>query len=117
MRWGPILVVLVAVSGAQAHTFTSEEIAASLAAPAARVATGAERVTIAPANARVLLVEVGARWYELTPEERSALAAQWREAWRHAVPSGVVAVLDAGTKSPVVRFAPGGDVVAVRAAR
>ena len=104
-------------AGAEAHSLTGEELIASLAAPAARVATGVERVAISPANDRVLVVEVGARWYALAPEARASSATGWRAAWRHAVPGGVVAVLDAGTGAPVVRFAPGGVVAAVGAAR
>ena len=111
-----VLLALVVGVSAHAHTLTVDEMIASLAAPAARVATGVERVARASANERVLVVQVGVRWYDLSPEERSAAASGWRDAWRRVVPAGVVAVLDARSGAPVVRFAPGGSVVAVRAA-
>jgi hypothetical protein len=111
-----VLLAVAASVSAQAHTLTAEEVVASVSAPAARVATGVERVAPSPANERVLVVQVGRRWYDLPVEHRSATAAEWRDLWRHAIPSGVVAVLDARSGSPVVRFAPGGGVAAVRAA-
>jgi hypothetical protein len=111
-----VLLALVVGVSAHAHTLSAEEVVASLASPAARVATGVERVAPSPANERVLVVQVGRRWYDLPVEDRAATAGEWRDLWRHAMPSGVVAVLDARTGSPVVRFAPGGVVAAVRAA-
>jgi hypothetical protein len=107
-----IALVLVAAS-ARAHTPAPEEVVASLAAPAARAATGVERVERARANPRVLLIHVGAAWPAIPRAARATAAAEWRERWRHAVPQGVVAVLDRHGR-PAVRYGRSGAVVGLR---
>jgi hypothetical protein len=64
----------------------------------------------------VLLVRVGPDWFARPRDARATAAAEWREAWRRAVPDGVVAVLDAATTPDraVVRWGPGGTVADVR---
>jgi hypothetical protein len=85
-----------------------------MAEPATRVAAGVERAERDLRNPRVLLVRVGPDWFARPRDARATAAAEWREAWRRAVPDGVVAVLDAATARAVVRWGPGGAVVAVR---
>ena len=45
--------------------------------------------------------------------QAATAAAEWRAAWRRAVPDGVVAVLDAASDRAVVRWGPGGTVADV----
>jgi len=97
-----------------AHTPVPEEVLASIAAPAARVATGVERAERDARNPRLLLVRVGSGWFALSRGARAAAAAEWRAAWRQAVREGIVAILDAGTDRAVVRYGRGGVVVDVR---
>ena len=114
MRW-MLAVALALVAGrAWAHSLAPDEVVASLDAPAARVAMGVERAAVDLRNPRVLLVRVGAGWFDLPPSARVTAAADWRSTWRAAVPQGIVAVLDAGTSQPVVRYGIAGQVVAVK---
>jgi hypothetical protein len=104
--------VLVAAS-AWAHTPAAEEVVASLATPAARVADGVERVEQDGRNPRVLVIRVGPGWFVLPRAARAATAERWRETWRLAVPNGIVAVLDARERA-VVHWGRAGAVVAMR---
>jgi len=106
--------VVLACAPAWAHTPAPEDVVATIAEPAARVAAGVERAQRDVRNPRVLLVRVSPEWFARPREVRAAAAAEWREAWRRAVPDGVVAVLDAGTDRAVVRYGPGGAVLDVR---
>ncbi len=105
-------VVLVATT-ALAHWQTPDEVVAELNAPALRATSGVERATRDPKSPRLLVVRVGAGWYALAAEERREQAEEWLALWRHNVAQGIVAVLDARTERPVVRFAPGGTVAGV----
>lgn len=98
---------------AAAHWLAPEEIVAALNAPAVRDAlgvTGASRDAHAP---RLLVIRVGARWYDVGAPIRRVQVRDWAELWRHNVPQGIVAVLDDRTARPVVRFDPTGAVAAV----
>jgi hypothetical protein len=106
--------VAFACAPAGAHTPAPEDVVASIAEPGARVAAGVERAERDMRNPRVLLVRVGPQWFVRPREARAAAAAEWRAAWRRAVPDGVVAVLDAATDRAVVRWGPGGIVADVR---
>ena len=106
--------VVLACAPAWAHTPAPEDVVATIAEPAARVAAGVERAQRDVRNPRVLLVRVGPTWFAQPREARAAAAAEWRGAWRRAVPDGVVAVLDAATDRAVVRYGPGGVVLDVR---
>jgi hypothetical protein len=55
-----------------------------------------------PRLPRLLVVRVGPRWHELPGDRRQMLAETWCAGWRHAVPQGIVAVLDAATDRSVV---------------
>jgi hypothetical protein len=105
---------LFACVPAWAHTPAPEDVVAMIAEPVARVAAGVERAERDMRNPRVLLVRVGPEWFARPRDARAAGAAEWRDAWRRAVPDGVVAVLDAATDRVVVRWGPGGAVVDVR---
>ena len=105
---------LLACAPAWAHTPAPEDVVATIAEPAARVAAGVERAERDMRNPRVLLVRVGSAWFARPRDARAAAAAEWRDAWRRAVPDGVVAVLDAATDRAVVRWGPGGAVADVR---
>lgn len=113
-RWALVAagLVLAAATG-RAHAPTPAEVIATIAAPAEAGVTRAERDA---RNPRVLVVRVGPRWLELPREARVEGARRWREAWRHAVPGGVVAVLDERERV-VVRYGAGGVVTAVGDAR
>jgi hypothetical protein len=108
------MLVLLATTAAHGHTPSADEVVASIGSPDARSVAGVERAEQDRANPRVLRVHVGARWFALPREARAARAVDWHAAWRHAVPDGVVAVLDARTDRPVVRYGRGGSVVEVR---
>jgi hypothetical protein len=108
-----VLTFLLAAASVWAHTPAAEEVVASLATPAARVAMGVERVERDGRNPRVLVIRVGAGWFAQPRADRAAAAVRWRDAWRLAVPAGIVAVLDARER-PVVQWGRGGTVTAMR---
>jgi hypothetical protein len=113
LRRAAALVLLVCAS-AWAHTPAPEDVVATIAEPAARVAAGVERAERDMRNPRVLLVRVGPDWFARPRDARAAAAAEWRDAWRRAVPDGVVAVLDGASDRAVVRWGRGGTVADVR---
>jgi hypothetical protein len=108
------IALTLAAARAGAHSLAPDEVVAAVAEPAARVAMGVERATIDGKNPRVLLIRVGPGWFGLPADARVTAAEEWRSSWRSATPQGVVAVLDAGTSEPVVRFGLGGQVVGLR---
>lgn len=112
MRAAAVALLLVAAL-AGAHTPGADEVVASLASPAARTASGVDRAERDGRNPRVLLVHVGPAWFALPRDARAAAAADWRRTWRHAVPQGIVAVLD-GRERAVVQYGRAGEVVALR---
>ena len=96
------------------HVPAPEEVVAAITAPAARAAMGIERAERDGRNPRLLLVRVGSDWFARSRPARAAAAAEWHSSWRHVVPQGVVAVLDASTDRVVVRYGRGGEVIDVR---
>lgn len=91
-------------SVASAHTVTPDEIVAQLRAPVVREAydvVDASRLEHLP---RLLLVRVGPRWREVPADRRRAVAEQWARAWEHAVPQGIVSIVDASSGDAVVNF-------------
>jgi hypothetical protein len=83
-----------------------EDIVAGLASdPQLRERLGVVAVHIEPQLPRLLIIKVDrARWEAAAPETRIKLAEEWLETWRHNVPEGIVAVLDAATEQSVVNF-------------
>ncbi len=54
---------------------------------------------------RLLVIKVRRdRWGSVSPVQRQRLAEEWWENWRHNVPEGIVAVLDAKSEQSVVNF-------------
>jgi hypothetical protein len=95
MRWTVCALVCLAMV-ARAHSPSSGEVIAAAAG-----ATGVERAERDQRNPRLLLVRVGPAWFGQPAGARAAAVADWHADWRHAVPQGVVAVLDARTDRPV----------------
>jgi hypothetical protein len=62
------------------------------------------------------VIRVGPRWYARSEADRRTQAQGWHELWRKNVPQGIVAILDAGTNAPAVRFGRGGEVEGLAAA-
>lgn len=99
--------MLVATAGATqvcAHSVAPEAVLAELRSDAAREELGivdASRLDRAP---RLLIVRVGAQWHDLRAESRRGAAERWGRAWQHAVPQGVVSIVDATSGAAVVNF-------------
>ena len=107
-----LALLLAFAGGARAHTVPPAELVRELNGPAGRN-LGVEGATRDEKAPRLLVVRVGAPWYRLSAERRRDEALAWLKTWRDTVPTGLVAVLDARTDRPVVRFGPGGAVVGV----
>jgi hypothetical protein len=107
------LVVLATAGPAVSHQETPEIIVADLGSAKAREASGIVRVVRDTTQPRLLVVRVGDAWWKLPAEVRRDRASEWGTRWRHAVPQGIVAVVDAKTEQPVVRFGPRGEVVGI----
>ena len=99
---------LLAVSAgmASAHWLRPEEIVADLANdPQLRQRVGVTGVHNDPKLPRLLIVNVRRGVWQSVPEtERVRLAEEWLDTWRHNVPEGIVAVLDAATQQSLVNF-------------
>lgn len=99
-----MLLVLGAAAGARAHTVSPEEILARLRAPAVHEAYDVEDASRLERLPRLLLVRVGPRWRDVPAERRRAVAEDWARSWEHAVPQGIVSIVDARTGDAVVNF-------------
>ncbi len=95
---------------AGAHTISAEEVLTRLNDAKEKEKTGVVRARADPKLPRLLLVEVGERWYGIDRAVRQKLAKEWLGLWRHAVATGVVSVLDEKSSEPVVKFRPDGSV-------
>ena len=82
-----------------------------------RAAFGVESAYRDEKAPRLLVIRVGARWYERSEADRRAQAESWHELWRKNVPQGIVSILDARTGAPAVRFDRNGQVAGVLAKR
>lgn len=103
---GVVLVALAGTTDAHAHWMRPDEIVAGLAADTQlRERFGVVAVHIEPQLPRLLVIKVDrTRWEAASPDTRTKLAEEWLETWRHNVPEGIVAVLDAATEQSVVNF-------------
>ncbi len=101
-----MLVVVAWTTRAHAHWMRPEDIVAGLAGDAQlRERLGVVAVHIEPQLPRLLIIKVDrARWEAAPAQTRTKLAEEWLETWRHNVPAGIVAVLDAATEQSVVNF-------------
>jgi hypothetical protein len=93
--------LLAAPTAALAHFVSPEQVEAGLRDPATRRAFGISRVSRDARLPRLLVVEVGSAWERVDPEERRRAAEAWRELWREAAPSGVIAIVDPAGRSLV----------------
>lgn len=107
------LAAFAAAGPAGAHTESPETVVADLGSPQAAEQSGIARVERDARQPRLLVVRVGEGWWKLPTEVRRDRARGWADRWRHAVPQGIIAVLDARTDRPVVRFGARGEVVGV----
>lgn len=106
-----VLVVLLLVAVAPpVRAETPEDVVAELSDADARGKLGIAEVERDSANPQVLVVRVDPGWYAKPEDARREAATTWLERWQASVPKGTVAVLDAKTEQPAVRFAPGGRV-------
>src|SRR5882757_9239397 len=96
--------LLLAISSAVAHTLAPDQIIGQLRLPAVREAYGVEDVARLDGLPRLLVVRVGRRWSEVPATQRQEIAENWTVTWRHSVPEGVVAILDAASGDSVVHF-------------
>jgi hypothetical protein len=107
------IALLVAFAGAAtAHWLPPEALVAELNGSIGR-GRGVARAERDRGNPRLLVIRVGEGWYALPARDRSEQAAGWLERWRHSVPHGLIAVLDAESDRAVVRFGPGARVTGV----
>lgn len=104
------LLALAAID-ARAHWQTPEQVIAELRAVALRDAYGITEVTRHPDLPRLLVIRVGPRWSEVDPSKRRAAAEKWMARWRHAVPQGIIAILENGTDRSLVNFDTEGRAV------
>ena len=97
---------LVAGAPAAAHWLKPEQIVRGLANdPNLRDTAGVVRVRQDPNLPRLLRIEVDrTRWETVAAADRTRVAEEWWDTWRHNVPSGVVAVLDTVTQRSLVNF-------------
>ena len=106
-RAATLALVLGLTGVAAAHAPAPEEVIARLGGT-----SGVERVERDAHVPRLLIVRVGEAWYARPAEARKSTASAWLALWRSAVPQGILAVLDARTDAPVVRFHQGEAVEA-----
>ena len=99
-----LAVALLATSSAAAHMLAPEQIIGQLRLPAVREAYGVEDVARLDGLPRLLLVRVGPRWSEVPATQRQEIAENWNVTWRHSVPEGVLAIVDASSGDSVVHF-------------
>jgi len=104
VRWVTSLALgLACAAGAAAHWPAPEEVIAEIRGAAGREA-GVVEVARDAHTARLLVVRVGGRWSDQTPERQRALADDWLAHWREAVPDGLVGVVDAASGRPVINY-------------
>jgi hypothetical protein len=110
-----LLVIVGWCATSRAHWEEPDAIVADLNTDTTRRTVGVEQAIRDPNAPRLLVIRVGERWNELPEPTRIAQATAWLERWRHNVAQGIVAILDARSDRPVIRFGPGGTVAAVHA--
>ncbi len=105
-----LLVLLLLAIAPPVQAETPDDVVSELGNADTRGKLGVAEVERDSANPRVLVVRVDPEWYGKSEDARRAAAIAWRDRWQASVPQGTVAVLDAKTEQPAVRFAPGGRV-------
>lgn len=114
------LLVSCWIETGSAHTPSAEQVIGLVGSRDSRARYGVERVERHAEVTRLLLIRVGPAWSDAPAEARRAIAERWLEEWSHAVPGGIVAVLDARNDRALVNYDGGGharlvDPRAVRA--
>ena len=99
-----LTIVLAGAGLARAHWTSPDEVVAQVTSPASRKSLGVESATHDPKNPRLLIIRVGADWYALPRAKRAKQSKEWLDLWHRSVEQGIVAILDAKTDKPVVRF-------------
>jgi hypothetical protein len=96
----------IATAMASAHWLAPDEIVSGLANdPHLRDRIGVTGVRIDRKLPRLLIISVQReRWEQVPNADRIKLAEEWLATWRHSVPEGVVAVLDAATEQTLVNY-------------
>lgn len=104
--WAAVLLNVVAAGVADAHWMRPEDVIAGLTSdPQLRDRVGVVAAKRQPSLPRLLVIKVRYdRWQTVPAAERRQLAEEWLDTWRHNVPEGIVAVLDASTDQSVVNF-------------
>jgi hypothetical protein len=112
-RTALLALLAVLASRAAALWLPPAAVVAHMNSDRVRELWGVERAERDAKVPHVLVVRVGGHWYEVPAAARMKEASRWLDDWRHNVAQGVVAVLDAATRRPVVQFGPGGRVIGV----
>jgi hypothetical protein len=97
-----VLGVLVTATGA--HWLAADDVMRELRAPVNRERFDVTRVDRHAGLDRLLVIRVGPGWRRAAPAARREAAEFWLARWRHAVPQGIVAVLDTSTDKSLVNF-------------
>jgi hypothetical protein len=92
------------------HIVPKEEIVAYLNSQEVREAAGIERASQDEKLSRLLIIEVGEQWFKLSANERREFAKKWHAAWKHAIPNGIVSVIEKKSGEAVVSYRPDGRV-------
>jgi hypothetical protein len=111
IRRVPAAVALLALAAgvARAHWDTPADVVAALDAPVMHHAYDVVHAARDAALPRLLVVRVGPGWRTLSDDARRRAADDWLALWRHAVPQGIVGVLDDATGRPVVNYDAAGN--------
>jgi hypothetical protein len=87
-----------------AHSPRPEDVIAQLSTPAVRQQYDVREVARDTTVPRLLVVRVGPGWTAASVAERRSAAEQWLRNWRHAVPQGILAIVDVAGGRALVNF-------------
>jgi len=98
--------ILATAATAHAHWLSPEEIINGLANnPRVHDTVGVTEVYRDKHLPRLLIIKVRrAQWETLPAPSRLKLAEEWFGTWRHNVPQGIVAILDAATDHSLIAY-------------
>ena len=102
----PVILAVIGLAGGRsaAHWDRPETVIAQLRAPELRQAFGITATERAADLARLLVIRVGPQWFQKPADARRTAAERWWQQWRHAVPQGIVAILDESSGQSLVSF-------------
>lgn len=114
-RWAILLVTAAALASgpvpATGHWERAEDVIAELRSPKVRSTFDIVEVARHEGVPRLLVIRVGQGWHDVAPPTRRTNAEQWMTRWRHAVPQGIVAIVDNTTGDSVVNFDAHGHAI------